>query len=146
MFDFIKKIFNKEPREEQIVEVEVSVKPKRKYKPRAPKTEVNVEEAIVIAEAPVEQPKQRIMARQLVGTVTPVAEPIVEPVNAVVVESTNKAPVKQKPAVKKPVEVSVAEPVVEAKDEPVVVKSVPKKPENKPKAPQNKSPRGKKKK
>ena len=45
MFDFIKKLFKKEPQVEQIVEVEV--KPKRKYKPRAPKAEVKVEEAVV---------------------------------------------------------------------------------------------------
>jgi hypothetical protein len=169
MFDFIKNIFKKEPQKEQVVEVEV--KAKRKYKPRAPKTEDKVEEAvvaviepIVIAEAPVEQVRPRIMARQLVGAATlqpaPVVEAVVEPVVEAVAE---KAPVKKKPVTKKPVatfeksvEVSVAEPVieviapvvepVEVKVEQEVVKSVPKKPDNKPKAVQNKPPRGKKKK
>jgi hypothetical protein len=161
MFDFIKKIFKKEPQKEQVVEVEV--KAKRKYKPRAPKTEDTVEEAvvaviepIVIAEAPVEPVRPRIMARQLVGAATPQPTPVVEAV-------VQKAPVKKKPAAKKPVakvekpvEVSAVEPVNEiiapvvepvvVKVEQAVVKSVPKKPDNKPKAVQNKPPRGKKKK
>lgn len=167
MFDFIKNIFKKTPQEEQIVEVEV--KAKRKYKPRAPKTEVKEEavvevvEPVVITEAPAEPVRPRIMARQLVGASTPVvqptevvAEPVIEPVVEAVVA---KAPAKKKPAAKKPVapkvEKPVAEPVIEVaapvvepevKVEPVVEKSVPKKPDNKPKPVQNKPPRGKKKK
>lgn len=151
MFDFIKNIFKKGPQEEQVVEVEV--KAKRKYKPRAPKDKVEdvaVAEPVVIAEAPVEPPKPRIMARQLVGAATPVAKPveaIVEPVAEPVVEEVvKKAPARKKPVAKKPVEVKAEEPVVETKAEPVVAKVAPSKPENKPKAVQNKPPRGKKKK
>ena len=140
MFDFIKNIFKKEPQEEQIVEVDV--KPKRKYKPRTPKTEVNVVEATqpaVIAQALAEPIRPRIVTKQLVGSATPapVAEEAVEPV----VEVTKKAPVKKKPVAKKP-----SETVVEVKTEPVLEKVAPKKPENKPKVAQNKPPRGKNKK
>lgn len=136
MFDFIKKLFKKEPQVEQIVEVEV--KPKRKYKPRAPKAEVKVEEAVVeatqpavIAQALADPIRPRVMTKQLVGGLAE-AEPEVIAV---------KSPAKKKPAAKKPA-VVVVEPVAE----PVVVNSVAKKPENKPKAPQNKPPRGKNKK
>ena len=106
MFDFIKNIFKKEPQEEQIVEVDV--KPKRKYKPRTPKTEVNVVEATqpaVIAQALAEPIRPRIVTKQLVGSATPapVAEEAVEPV----VEVTKKAPVKKKPVAKKPSETVV---------------------------------------
>lgn len=150
MFDFIKNIFKKGPRLEQIVEVEV--KPKRKYKPRVAKTEVEVTQPAVIGEALADPVRPRIMTKQLVGSAVPAPSiqevesvniPLVEPV----VEVAVKAPVKKKPVVKKPA-TKVETPVepVAVVIEPVVVKSVSKKPENKPKAPQNKPPRGKNKK
>jgi hypothetical protein len=90
MFDFIKNLFKKAPQAEQIIEVEVAVKPKRKYKPRAPKTEVNVE---VVAEPVVETEVEKEPAKKKPTIKKPVVAAAVETkIEQAVVSSVPKKP------------------------------------------------------